>query len=157
MCEQITFLTGRRLPLFAEGLLWKLPTFCPALLCLSLHLIYGVTRKSCQILDLKRPGTIYAQHWCQNYGIVTPKLWSYIAVYITWNGVSSQYAPVFNSQKRKIVLGFKIFGSTFSSREALSELWQCFELLEHKCLLVFPSFEIIFLVLLLKSGDIPAW
>ena len=61
------------------------------------------------------------------------------------------------SQKRKIVLGFKIFGSTFSSREALSELWQHFELLEHKCLLVFPSFEIIFLVLLLKSGDIPAW
>ena len=112
MCEQITFLTGRRLPLFAEGLLWKLPTFCPALLCLSLHLIYGVTRKSCQILDLKRPGTIYAQHWCQNYGILTPKLWSYIAVYITWNGVSSQYARVILIGKiwfLQLLHGFKMF------------------------------------------------
>ena len=151
MCEQITFLTGRRLPLFAEGLLWKLPTFCPALLCLSLHLIYGVTRKRLPILDLKRPGTIYAQHWCQKYGIVTPKLWSYIHN-LEWSFFTIRSCI---SQKRKIVLGFKIFGSTFSSREALSELWQHFELLEHKCLLVFTSFEIIFV--LRKSGDIPAW
>ena len=154
MCEQITFLTGRRLPLFAEGLLWKLPTFCPALLCLSLHLIYGVMRKSCQILDLKRPGictTLMSKLWHRN----SKTLILYSRIHnLEWSFFTIRSCI---SQKRKIVLGFKIFGSTFSSREALSELWQCFELLEHKCLLVFPSFEIIFLVLLLKSGDIPAW
>ena len=131
----------QRLPVFAQDLLWKLPTFCPSPLCLSYQVIYGVKKKKKCMEHILKFMIV-----CLNKHTNTSNKRKFVT---DWGAKTTL---IRSSRMQCVDIKFLVWGnlkwvfSTFEKaylwQEIFFELWQRFELLvPHKCLWVFRKSE----------------